>query len=707
MFGLSGILNAQIPTNGLMAYFPFNGNSNDESGTGNNGTVYGATLTTDRFGNPNSAYSFNGIDNYIEVPHNATLAPTTQMTLSVWVKPHGYYFGNYGGNYILSKGNDTNEGWYELGYATSTQKFIYSSRYSGGSVSQNISSSQITLDTWYNIVGCYDGSKMIIFVNGVAEDTVYVTSALAINTESLFIGRHLQNTNPYWVNADIDDIRIYNTALNNNEITALFNENQTSNCLISSYPFCGNANDVSGNSNNGTVIGATLTTDRFNNVDSAYNFNGTDQYIQVLNNPTFNNLTNFSFSTWIYWQNSTWPYDYVFKKGNYNNYAPFQLSANADSTCSFWVHSSSNNATATSTDKLQINTWYNVTGVYDGLDLKLYINSIEVATAPFSDTLLNNNQDLFIGCDGGVQGFFKGKIDDVHFFKCALSQTEIDSLYNEGGCPAPVPQTYNSSVCYGQTTSITASGGTTYKWYDAATNGNLLFSGATYTTPNLTSNTAYYVANDNGTCESARDTVNVIINQLPVVSITALPALVNFNSAPVALTGNPSGGIFNGNGVNGTYFNPTIAGLGTQVVSYNYTDINSCSNSAFASTVVYDTTGVLCTSYDTVYTYISVTDTLIVDVLLTGVNPPSNTNTIKVYPNPANDYVMINAGNYSLMTNYKISIENTLGQVVFETFVTQQVYQIDVNPFGGLGTYFIKIIDNNSTVIDTRKIIFQ
>ena len=52
-------------TNGLIAYYPFNGNANDASGNGNNGTVYGATLTADRFGNPNSAYYFNGTNNYI------------------------------------------------------------------------------------------------------------------------------------------------------------------------------------------------------------------------------------------------------------------------------------------------------------------------------------------------------------------------------------------------------------------------------------------------------------------------------------------------------------------------------------------------------------------------------------------------------------------------------------------------------------------
>ena len=50
---------SNVPTNGLVGYWPFSGNANDEGGNGNNGTVSGATLTTDRNGNANSAYLFN------------------------------------------------------------------------------------------------------------------------------------------------------------------------------------------------------------------------------------------------------------------------------------------------------------------------------------------------------------------------------------------------------------------------------------------------------------------------------------------------------------------------------------------------------------------------------------------------------------------------------------------------------------------------
>ena len=72
---------------GLIAHYPFNGNANDESGNENNGIVNGATLTTDRFGNENYAYSFDGINDYIQLPYGSGLNPFLEpITISLWVK---------------------------------------------------------------------------------------------------------------------------------------------------------------------------------------------------------------------------------------------------------------------------------------------------------------------------------------------------------------------------------------------------------------------------------------------------------------------------------------------------------------------------------------------------------------------------------------------------------------------------------------------
>ena len=115
----------------------------------------------------------------------------------------------------------------------------------------------------------------------------------------------------------------------------------------------------------------------------------------------------------------------------------------------------------------------------------------------------------------------------------------------------------------------------------------------------------------------------------------------------------------------------------------------------------------LCWETETIYEYIAVTDTLIIDVTLTGITPPNNINTIKVYPNPASDYVIINTGDYATMSGYEIIIMNTLSQIVWETIVTQEEYQIEVNAFGDYGTYFINIYDDLGALLEVKKLILE
>ena len=78
-----------MPTGGLVAWYPFNGNANDQSGNGNNGVVFGANLTNDRSGKINQAYNFNGRNNYISVPFSSSLAVQSEITVSVWLYMEG------------------------------------------------------------------------------------------------------------------------------------------------------------------------------------------------------------------------------------------------------------------------------------------------------------------------------------------------------------------------------------------------------------------------------------------------------------------------------------------------------------------------------------------------------------------------------------------------------------------------------------------
>ena len=107
------------------------------------------------------------------------------------------------------------------------------------------------------------------------------------------------------------------------------------------------------------------------------------------------------------------------------------------------------------------------------------------------------------------------------------------------------------------------------------------------------------------------------------------------------------------------------------------------------------------------YKSISVTDTLIINVKRTSLNPLAYTNTIRVYPNPTKDKITIDNGDTTKMTGYSIKIYNSIGQQLFQSNINQQQYSLDITQWGGNGLYFMELKDNNGNIIDIKKIVLQ
>ncbi len=107
------------------------------------------------------------------------------------------------------------------------------------------------------------------------------------------------------------------------------------------------------------------------------------------------------------------------------------------------------------------------------------------------------------------------------------------------------------------------------------------------------------------------------------------------------------------------------------------------------------------------YTNITVTDTLIINTNITNFNPVTYQNSIKIYPNPANTHITIDYGNFTQMNGYQMRIENSVGQEVFQTNITQQTDYLSLSNWGGNGLYFVHIIDPQGNTIDIRKIVLQ
>lgn len=230
---LSELCTAQVNLDkGLQAYYPFNGNANDESGNNNNPTFNNATITADRFGNANSAYHFNGVYQYMRIPNKPSINFKNEITLSVWVRPTGFYYGICHASQLISKGGGNyNDGNYALRYddALFTNgrgcdggkcDTLHQNFRGTGTVLKPYGGDFIKKNKWYNVLYTNDGKTAKLYVNCELKYSVTFPETFT-NTEDLFFGKSDDDLFPFWLNGDLDDIRIYNRALTANEITAL------------------------------------------------------------------------------------------------------------------------------------------------------------------------------------------------------------------------------------------------------------------------------------------------------------------------------------------------------------------------------------------------------------------------------------------------------------------------------------------------------
>lgn len=218
---------AQIPTDSLKAYYPFNGNAIDMSGNGNNGTINGATLTNDRFGNINSAFNFDGIDDFIQINTVNNSLFENDFSVSLWCSVDSF-INNYlhlicgENNFITLNGNGPSY----------LSEFSKVSAYQGPILPLNSrriqyfsTNTQLMEDNYYHIVFLKLDTTAFLYLNGKLESSIYVDNSIPIPIGSyLQIGSGYNNSTDYCFDGKIDDIRIYNRGLDSIEIAALYIE---------------------------------------------------------------------------------------------------------------------------------------------------------------------------------------------------------------------------------------------------------------------------------------------------------------------------------------------------------------------------------------------------------------------------------------------------------------------------------------------------
>ena len=500
--GSAQTLPSYVPANGLVGWWPFNGNANDESGNNNNGTVNGATLTADRFGNAGKAYGFDGVDDFIEIIHHPSLN-LPNGTINLWFKTNS---NNRMCLFNKANFNDASNENYNatLNYFSPGVSGIgYFSKYNsnclpgfgwfGAANSLNFS------DGTYHMISCITSSTSIqIFVDAILQSSIAAPNAQAdtCSNSNLRIGQNWTNyLEPYI--GDMDDIAIYNRALSPTEITQLYTGQvaTTANCptfpasltqgLVGYWPFCGNALDESGNNNHGTVNGATLTTDRFGNAGSAYGFDGVNDFVQVAHSPTLILSTKLSISFWLNQVDYSMGVNERCPLGKVNSVGDgisFET-VDAIGTCcgsQFYLRNGGQPVQYEDSSSMPVNAWVHLVGTYDGTLLKLYQNNNLLGTSSGPVDISSISVDLFFGKEGINNRFFKGSLDDIAIWNRALTPQEIQQVYNQGICQTSITVTdtllihtgltsYNP-VAYGNTLKVWPNPGNTAITLDA---GNL------------------------------------------------------------------------------------------------------------------------------------------------------------------------------------------------------------------------------------------
>jgi len=407
--------------NGKVASYSFNGNGVDASTFANPANLSTASLTTDRFGYGKSALAINGASE-VSAANSAQLN-SDYTTISFWVKPNS--FPASGEVFILSNG-----GWQERWKISLPNhgKPVFTTHANGACCSDMDSGTPLPLHEWTQVVMVHDGTKDIIYFDGVQVAEKNTTGTLDETTHPLGIGWNPIDGDGYFDGA-IDELEIYNYALTPVEIGALYTVQSTFpgtvTDLVADYSLNGNGHDDSQFANHAELVPGTVGVANRH----GWGTNAIEGAATADNSVALNS----DFTTISFWVK---PYAFpasgeVFILSNGGWQERWKISLPNHGKPVFTTHA--NGACCSDMDSgtpLALNTWTHVAMVHDGTKDIIYFNGTQVAEKNVTGALDKTQYPLGIGYDPiDGAGFFDGAMDDVQIYNEALSAAEIAALY--------------------------------------------------------------------------------------------------------------------------------------------------------------------------------------------------------------------------------------------------------------------------------------
>jgi PKD repeat protein len=452
-----GLLSLPLPTqadlsSGLVAYYPFHADANDASGNGNNGTIVNATFQTNGPSGVVALGFSGGSSTYVYVPQSASLEPTNGLSISMWCYGVPGQACGFGNGTILRKADNCDPGYYIRGCNGQSGFMLNGPNVCSGGPLGVANFLPFTGTNWQHIVGTYSvtDATIKVYENSVLVGQVPYTNGLT-HSGDLYIGGAVVSAfqDDGGFDGLIDEVRIYNRELSSNEVVQLYAAGQPQNLnegLVAYYPFNGNANDASGNGNNGTVVNATFQTNGING-SVALTFAGSQSsYVLVLDSASLDPTNAISIAMWCNGVPNSpcgGGYGTVLRKAL--SCQPGYLVRGCNSNPFFELDSTSvcspgGNGTADFLPFTGTN-WQFITGTYSVSSgvIRAYENGVLVSETPYSKPLANSGT-LFIGGANvavGDSGFL-GSINQVRIYNRELSSNDVAQLYALGAAAPPV-----------------------------------------------------------------------------------------------------------------------------------------------------------------------------------------------------------------------------------------------------------------------------
>jgi gliding motility-associated-like protein len=512
-----------VPSNSLVGWWPFTGNAIDSSGNGNNGTVNGATLTTDRFGAANSAYSFDGINDDIFLSNQSSLGSQNKFSISMWINVNSY--GSAQQSLDFSSIYMKNNPWYSTsGWSLLLNRDLNNinnrgiNLYVAGS-SPYFFPFNFQINTWYHVILSINNNTAKLYINNTLINSISGINNLPISNTGSYVGNgNTQVPASYLFPGKIDDIGIWNRALTECEIQNLY---QAATLLsVDDISICQNGT--------GTLVAQT-------------SING----------------GNFQWS---------------------NGPQSSSISVSPPSTNTYYVSYTLNGLTCT--DSAVVNVIPNQPAFFP------IVNPICAGDplAPLPTSSLN----LF-------QGTWSPPINNMatttytftpNLNVCAWDTTTLTIIVK----PVPVLTSQDISTCIGQEVTISSTPDLpngTFNWSNNTTASQFILTADT-----STFYTATYTLDG---CTSLMDTVNVVVNALPIVSITPNGPTTFCAESSVELTSSSNYGNMWNTNENTQNITASVSGTYELMV----TDSNGCVDSA---SIVITNSGVPCLQIGGVFT---------------------------------------------------------------------------------------------------------